>query len=388
MKKTSALALLACTLILSGCASNAATSNTNPTTAADAAATGNATATQEAQDIPTAAVEKAEGPVVPGQCRTDIVSYIPKADGSIEIITADNDLRRIDVSGIVTDYRKLPDAAQNYFLLPTENVILHLYEDRIMLENKANTDLFKLKGDAPKRSIYYSTDASELAIFDTSDGMDRFNVWNTQKGFGGITENERVQDFINRQSPDHNLGFPGIVRALSIGMNGNVAVALDDPAQNKSGLLYKLDTVNEPGRLKILARTNSLVKKILISDDANYVAAVNSSGQLFFTPTNDPGFILFAQKYTDVQDIAFYKKTLIVIGASKLVALDNQNGTSLFEVNAAYNSCVTAGEKLICTSKDLLDIRNPLNGKLIKRYGFKGDTYTLVADDKLEGSCK
>ena len=385
MKKTSVLASLICTLSLVGCASSNATSDQSTETAANAAASSTAA---QASESPAVAAEKSEGPVIPAQCRTDIASFIPKADGSIEVLTADNSLRRIDASTTVTDYRTLPDAAQNYFLLPTENVILHLHDDRIMLENKSNAELFKLKGDAAKRIIYYSTDASELAIFDTSDGMDRFNVWNTQKGFGGITENERIQDFINRQSPNHNLGFPGIVRSVSIGLNGNVAVALDDPAQNKSGLLYKLDTVNEPGRLKILARTNSLVKKVIISDDSNYVAAINTSGQLYFTPTNDPGFILFAQKYTDVQDITFYKKTLIVVGASKLTALDNQNGTPLFEVNATYNNCVNAGEKLICASKDLLDIRNPLNGKLIKRYGFKGDTYTLVADDKIEGSCK
>ena len=165
-------------------------------------------------------------------------------------------------------------------------------------------------------------------------------------------------------------------------------MAIDDPEQNKSGLLYKLDTVNEPGRLKILARTNSLVKKVIISDDAAYVAAFNTSGQLFFTPTDNPGFILFAQKYTDVKDITFYKKTLIVIGASKLTAIDNQNGTSLYEINSTDKRCVTAGEKLICASKDLLDIRNPLNGKLIKRFAFSGESYSLVTDDKLDGTCK
>lgn len=386
MKKT-VLASLICTLLLSGCAATQATSDTTPETAANAAASTENTAAK-AQEKPQAAAEKSEGPVIPAQCRTEIASYIPKADGSIEILTADNDIRRIDASGIVTDYRKLPDSAQNYFLLPTENVILHIHADRIMLENKSNTELFKLKGDAAKKTIYYSNDASELAILDTVDGKERYNVWNTQKGFGGITENERVQDFINRQSPDHNLGFPNIVRAVSLGLNGNIAVAIDDPEQNKSGLLYKLDTVNEPGRLKILARTNSLVKKVIISDDAAYVAAFNTSGQLFFTPTDNPGFILFAQKYTDVKDITFYKKTLIVIGASKLTAIDNQNGTSLYEINSTYNRCVTAGEKLICASKDLLDIRNPLNGKLIKRYAFSGESYSLVTDDKLDGTCK
>lgn len=386
MKKT-VLASLICTLLLSGCAATQATSDTNPETAANASASTENTAAK-AQEKPQAAAEKSEGPVIPAQCRTEIASYIPKADGSIEILTADNDIRRIDASGIVTDYRKLPDSAQNYFLLPTENVILHIHADRIMLENKSNTELFKLKGDAAKKTIYYSNDASELAILDTVDGKERYNVWNTQKGFGGITENERVQDFINRQSPDHNLGFPNIVRAVSLGLNGNIAVAIDDPEQNKSGLLYKLDTVNEPGRLKILARTNSLVKKVIISDDAAYVAAFNTSGQLFFTPTDNPGFILFAQKYTDVKDITFYKKTLIVVGASKLTAIDNQNGTSLYEINSTYNRCVTAGEKLICASKDLLDIRNPLNGKLIKRFAFSGESYSLVTDDKLDGTCK
>ncbi|MBQ8036641.1 MAG: hypothetical protein IJ268_06575 [Proteobacteria bacterium] len=386
MKKT-VLASLICTLLLSGCAATQATSDTNPETAANAAASTENTAAK-AQEKPQAAAEKSEGPVIPAQCRTEIASYIPKADGSIEILTADNDIRRIDASGIVTDYRKLPDSAQNYFLLPTENVILHIHADRIMLENKSNTELFKLKGDAAKKTIYYSNDASELAILDTVDGKERYNVWNTQKGFGGITENERVQDFINRQSPDHNLGFPNIVRAVSLGLNGNIAVAIDDPEQNKSGLLYKLDTVNEPGRLKILARTNSLVKKVIISDDAAYVAAFNTSGQLFFTPTDNPGFILFAQKYTDVKDITFYKKTLIVIGASKLTAIDNQNGTSLYEINSTDKRCVTAGEKLICASKDLLDIRNPLNGKLIKRFAFSGESYSLVTDDKLDGTCK
>ena len=386
MKKT-LLDSLICTLLLSGCAATQATSDTNPETAANASASTENTAAK-AQEKPQAAAEKSEGPVSPAQCRTEIASYIPKADGSIEILTADNDIRRIDASGIVTDYRKLPDSAQNYFLLPTENVILHIHADRIMLENKSNTELFKLKGDAAKKTIYYSNDASELAILDTVDGKERYNVWNTQKGFGGITENERVQDFINRQSPDHNLGFPNIVRAVSLGLNGNIAVAIDDPEQNKSGLLYKLDTVNEPGRLKILARTNSLVKKVIISDDAAYVAAFNTSGQLFFTPTDNPGFILFAQKYTDVKDITFYKKTLIVVGASKLTAIDNQNGTSLYEINSTYNRCVTAGEKLICASKDLLDIRNPLNGKLIKRFAFSGESYSLVTDDKLDGTCK
>ena len=161
MKKT-VLASLICTLLLSGCAATQATSDTNPETAANAAASTENTAAK-AQEKPQAAAEKSEGPVIPAQCRTEIASYIPKADGSIEILTADNDIRRIDASGIVTDYRKLPDSAQNYFLLPTENVILHIHADRIMLENKSNTELFKLKGDAAKkRSITAMTHQNSL----------------------------------------------------------------------------------------------------------------------------------------------------------------------------------------------------------------------------------
>lgn len=376
-----------CAAGLMGCASSSPAGGTQAVTVADGVTTEASEGTSDnaagaasvSGDTASAALDIAQN------CRTSIQHFIRKTDGSLEILTEDGVLRNVDVAGNVKVVSKLSDSASNYQLLPTQNVILHYHPDRIMLENTSGQELFKLAGDPAKRQVYYSNDAQELAILNTNG---KFNVWNAEKGFGGIEMNERVQDFINRQSPDHQLGFPGDVRALGMGKNGFIAVAMDTPSDGKVGLLYLLDSVNAPGALKNMGRTNTPVKEVMVSASAEYLAAIDEPGQLYFTSTSDKGFIMFAQGYKDVKDITMHGNNPILVRSDKVVGLDYRTGLELFEISGAYDKCDVSAAKLFCAGNGVISIYHANDGRLIQRFGFNGEQYAVLQNGELSGTCK
>lgn len=371
-----------CAAMLMGCASTSNTGATGDATAGAATAGAAAENSTEETDSTAVASQKVD---IAESCRTPVKMFIRKVDGSLEILTDDGVLRSVDSTGAVKVVAKLSDNAANYQLLPTQNVILHYHPDRIMLENSSGQELFKLAGDPAKRQAYFSNDATELAILNTNG---KFNVWNAEKGFGGITMNERVQDFINRQSPDHQLGFPGNVRALGIGKNGYIGVAMDTPEDGKVGLLYLLDSVNAPGKLKNMGRTNTPVKKVMVSSTAEYLAAIDEPGQLYFTSTSNKGFIVFAQAYKDVKDLTMSGNNPIIVRTDKVMALDYRTGIVMYEIAGAYDKCDVSADKLYCSGNGTFSIYQAHDGKLIRRFGFKGDTYSMLENDALSGTCQ
>jgi hypothetical protein len=383
--KSTILACL-CTAMLMGCASTANDKNTHAATAENTTSDSNIenSTTEGSENNVQNAANTAQS-IIPESCRTAVNNFIRKSDGSLEVLTNDGILRSIDNTGAVKVISKLNDNAANYQLLPTLNVHLHYHPDRIMLENTAGQELFKLAGDPTKRQAYYSIDAAELAILNTNG---KFNVWNAEKGFGNIAMNERVQDFINRQSPDHQLGFPGDVRSLCIGKNGYIAVAMDTPSDGKVGLLYLLDSVNAPGQLKNMGRTNTPVKKVMVSATAEYLAAIDEPGQLYFTSTSNKGFVIFAQPYKDVKDLAMSGNNPIIVRPDKVMALDYRTGIALYEIPGNYDKCDVSAEKLYCAGNGIISVFNANDGKHIRSLGFKNDTYTTLENDVISGSCQ
>ena len=368
MKHTTPLAIIA--LLLAGCASSGTPA---PDAAASAApeATGATASTESASgaasDSASAAAATAAAPAdIPDACRTPIASYIHKFDGTVEVATAGT-LFRIDAKGNAAPAQKLSDDAAQYRLLPQSNSIIHLHPDHIGLEDLGGKEIFRLEGDPTAPDIAFNCDATELVI---RMNARKFNVWNTEKGFGAIAANERVQDFVNRQKPDHFLSFPGDVSALSVGIEGHVAIAMDDPASGKTGLLYHLDSVGAPGKLQVIARTNTHVRAITISPNFDSVSAIDENGQLFSAGTDKKGFYGFSKDYAGVTQVVYHGSNPVIVQPDRLTQIDIASGTPIFEIQAAYDACSIVKHSLYCMGNGALDIRDAYTGDLLHRYGF------------------
>ena len=397
---------------LMGCASTSSTGSSSNTaaSASESSSAGEKTSEQK-QNLSSEKVDPADatvidnaGPAIAANCRTEIVDFIQKTDGSVQVLTSDGILHLLDTAGNVKNDQKVNDNANNYILLPTTDVILHFKTDSIMVESTINgTEFFKLAGDPSKKKAYFNTDATELALM-TPTG--NYNVWKTEKGFGGIKLNERVQEFINRQSPDHTLGFPGDVTAIAIGKDNHMAIALNETDTGKIGRLFHYDpcepqivessgssnsvkstkTASRTGVLKNLARANNPLKDVAISPSSNYVAAVDVNGQFYFTGTINPGFMIFSKLYQDVKAVMFDNDMPIMLRNNSILAIDQDSGLIKYQINENYDRCLSVTGKLYCVTAGYFDVRTASNGTLQQRFVFNGDTYGRMSGGMISGN--
>ncbi len=319
------------------------------------------------------------------ECRSDIVEFVRNVDGTIGVLTADKSLFQIGTDGSPAKLRDLPDEARHYTLMPFSNIVIHRTHDSVMVEDVATgLELFKLQGDASIDHVWYSLDFEQLAI-QTADA--RYNVWNTRERFAGVSTGETVQDFMNRQSPDHSLRYPGVVRAMALGKDGNIAVAADDPDSGKVGLIYHLDTVNAPGKLAVQARTNTPITAVAISPSSNYISVIDENGDFYFVNTVDKkGFIAFAKLYQKVHDIAFWGNYPVVLQDNRLAIVDYKNGSVWSEVAERFDKCAVSGDSIYCSGDGYFSVISAQTGKISKRYAFKDGVFAVVDVEKAEVS--
>lgn len=393
MKKMGVLFFAGC--VLCGCASSGGGS-VHADNAATAAAS--ASAAEQAMSETDAAVAKAlEQNAIDASCRSKVVEAVVKVDGKFEVLLEDRSLYQIESGQPPKLLRILSDDAHNYTLLSEADVVIHWHPDRIMLEQvETGTELFKMDGDPANRKIWFSNDSAEISL-KKKDG--RYNVWSTKKGFGGISPAETVQDFINRQSPDHQLGYPGNVTAMSLGVNGNVVVAINYPqdyakdpnAAGKSGLIYHLDTVNAPGKLSVMSRTNSTVKSLAISNNSKYIGAIDTTGQFFFIDMSRKSFVVFGRDYKNVNKIRFAGDDPILVTADSVIILDHLSGAKRFTLNLTYDDCrmdkAASGNELYCYGDGYLDFYDISTNKLLRRLALTANNYTMVEEGQRSGTC-
>lgn len=324
-------------------------------------------ATQTVESAATSSEISAEKVDLPASCKTPIAAFIQKMDATIEVMTESGIVYRIDKDDNVTEVLRVSDAVNRYALVPMVDTILHVFSDRLMLEDMKGRELFRLEGDASNPHIFFSSDASEVAIQASSR---QFNVWKTAKGFGAVASHERVQDFVNRQMADHFLKFPNDVRAMALGSGGHVAVAMDDETAGKKGLLYHLDSVGAPGKLAVLARTNTTVQSMAISPNADSVAAVDDSGQLFVAGTDKKGFYGFSKDYRGVLEVVYHGSNPVVVMADRIVEIDIASGEPRYTLEATPRSCRVYDASIYCLGKEAIDVYRSEDGAWVKRYGF------------------
>ena len=366
-------ALAAMASVSAGCAASGA-SSVSSATGVDASAQGKSGARSAADDD---AGTTAEVLGVKRECRNDIAEFVRNADGTFGVLTVDKFFYHVGAEGTPRKLRDFPDEASNYTLMPFENIVIHRTKGSVMLEDVATgLELFKLQGDASIDRVWFSLDFEELAI-QTVEG--RYNVWNTHDRFGGISTGETVQDFLNRQSPDHSLRYPGVVRALALGKAGNVAVVTDDPESGKVGLIYHLDSVNAPGKLAVQGRTNTPVTSVAISPSSRYIAAIDANGDFYLVNTGEKkGFIAFSKLYKNVHGITFWGDHPVVLQGDRTVIVDDKTGTAWREVSERFDTCMASGEMLYCSGDGYLTVVSAQTGKVSKRYAFRGGAVAVV----------
>lgn len=354
----------------------------------------NAVKSADGKPVAQAAAASEKLPEIVAECRSSVVDYVFDLNGKIQVLTADGNLYGIDND--VQMRGKLKDRAENYVLLPASNVVLHFKSDVVMVESSIQgTEYFKLDADVSHKKAYLSMDGADLGLL-TPRGT--YNVWKVGKDFGELDPKTRVQDFIRRQSPDHQVGFPGDVTALFFGANGHLVLALNETDTGKVGRLFHFDPGNSQfvettstsnaakttkssartGVLKNLVRTNTQVSDVAISASAQYVAAADVDGQFYLAETAVPKFIALETAYNDVKGVLFDGDTPIMVRSEAVTAIDIESKETKFEIPVSYEQCKVMGKSLVCLKDGVLDQRSLTDGHFQKRIVLNDGHYGLI----------
>ena len=376
MKSSFAFIALAAAGLMVGCASGNATGSNASETAAN---TENASVSS-----PKAALEVVKK--ISAECKSPIVQMVTKQDGSHHYLLDDATLWQTDDNGNVKLVKKLEDATDNYKLIPSDGVIIHYTDNKIMLVHiESDTELFRLAGDPKLKTVLFSPNNHEMA---TRDSDNVFNVWNVPKRFSGIQISETVQDFINRQSPDNKLRFSVDAYAASLTNEGRAILAADDPANNKIGLIYFMDDKNAKGTLKAIGRTNSHISHLAIALSGDNIAAVDETGQLFVSSTGeDKGFKIYAKKYNDLINVKFVGEDVLAIAKNKLTRIDIATGAVKWTYDISPKSCYAPNSvKILCSTGNTIEDINGETGTLNRIYFFTSQNYGIIEGGELRGT--
>ncbi len=376
MKSSAVFIALAAAGLMAGCASgNAAGSNSTETAA---------NAENASIPAPKAALEVVKK--ISDECKSPIVQMVTKQDGSHHYLLADATLWQASDDGSVKFIKKLDDSTDNYKLIPSDGVIIHYTNDKIMLVHvESDTELFRLAGDPKLKTVLFSPNNLEMA---TRESDNVFNVWNVPKRFSGIQISETVQDFINRQSPDNKLRFSVDAYAVSLTNEGRVILAADDVANNKIGLIYFMDDKNAKGTLKAIGRTNSHIGHLAIALSGNNIAAVDETGQLYVSSTGeDKGFKIYAKKYNDLINVKFVGEDVLAIAKDKLTRIDIATGAVKWTYDISPKTCYAPNSgKILCSTGNTIEDINGETGALNRVYFFTSQNYGVVEGGELKGS--
>ena len=375
-----ALVLAAAGCLMMGCAS------TSNSTAADTTNTA-AEVVDPAQEAAaaTAAMIQADKSIDPA-CKKTIVQMVTKQNGAHHYLLDDASLWEINDSGEARMIKKLPDAADTYKLIPSDDVIIHYTGDKIMLTHiETNTELFRLAGDASMKTVMFTPNNLEMA---TRDSGNVFNVWNVPKRFSGIQISETVQDFINRQSPDRKLKFSVDAYAVSLTNEGRAILASDDAANNKIGLIYFMDDKNAKGTLKATGRANAHITHLAIALSGNNVAAVDENGKLYVSSTGeDKGFKVYARNYTNMKNVKFVGEDVLAIENDKLTRIDIASGMVKWSMPDVVKTCYApSSDRILCVTDDVVHEIDGNTGKIDRIVFFNSDKFGYIHDGKLYGT--
>jgi dipeptidyl aminopeptidase/acylaminoacyl peptidase len=363
------------TSFIAGCASGSATSPSAPETAANAE-------TASVQSPKAVASTKK----ISDECKSQIVQMVTKQDGSHQYLLADATLWQTDGNDSAKLIKKLPDSADNYKLIPSDDVIIHYTNDKIMIVHiETGTELFRLAGDPKLKNVLFSPDNQEMA---TQDSANVFNIWNVPKRFSGIKLTETVQDFINRQSPDARMKFSVDPYAVSLTNEGKAVLATDDAATQKTGLIYFMDDKNAKGSLKAIGRTNVHIAHLAIALSGNNIAAVDENGQLYVSSTGeDKGFKIFARNFNNLINAKFVGEDVLAIDKDKLTRIDIATGNVKWIYKTSPKSCYApSSEIILCTTGDTIEEIDGNGGTLKRVYFFTSSEYGIIEADTLKGT--
>ncbi len=381
MKKLMGLYCVAMAGMILGCASSGQKTESTET-AADAAAKTEQTAESAASDAPKMAQ-------IAPECRKKIVKMVTKQEGGQQYLLDDGTLWQVMPDASVKLVKKLPDGVDNYALIPSTDVIIHYYPDKIMLEHvETGTEFFKLKGEPSLKGVMFTPDNNEMGILDKDSTI---NIWNVPDKFSGINIAERVQDFMNRQSPDYKLRFSTNPYLISLAGHGKAVMASDDQENNKIGLIYLMDEENNKGVLKAIARTNVHIAHLAISLSGRTVAATDVNQQLYVSSTGeDKGFKVYGTGYKDAKNVKFVGENVLVIGADKLTLVDVANGMQLWTHDVKAISCYAPSkDKVLCNTGDTIEEINGNDGKLVRTLFFNDKNWgELKKDNALGGTAE
>ena len=375
MKLSTVFLTLATAGLVIGCASQTATNSNSTETAANPGHS--AVESPKSADI---------NKKISDECKSPIVQMVTKQNGSHQYLLADATLWQTDDNGSAKLIKKLQDNTDNYKLIPSDDVIIHYTDDKIMLVHiDSDTDLFRLAGDAKRKNVLFSPNNLEMA---TQDSDNVFNIWNVPKRFSGIQITETVQDFINRQSPDTKMKFSVDAYAVSLTNEGKAILATDDAQNNKIGLIYFMDDKNAKGTLKAIGRTNVHIAHLAISLSGNNIAAVDETGQLYVSSTGeDKGFKIYAKKYNDLINVKFVGEDVLAIAKNKITRIDIATGNAKWTYETSPKTCYAPdSQKILCSTGNTIEDINGDTGTLNRVFFFTSTEYGLVEGGELKGT--
>lgn len=301
-------------------------------------------------------------------CAQILHAFTVKSNGSLEVLSSDGQIYNLNGGKTAKETSKLNGPVEDYVLMPTKGLILHFLSDKVMLEKiETGQELLKLEADPMAKTVHFSSDQSLMALRAPNG---KYKLWNIHSQFENISPTETIETFMNRQRAEHQMGFPEQVSALHLGNKSSAAVAIDDLATQRLGLIYYMNEQKEPGKLKVLARSNTTITSIALSGNEAYVAALDNAGQFYFAQTDEKEFRLFARAYTNVKAIGFVDNDPFVIQASSLERISSTQGNSMWKTEVTLHECQSANAKLYCRSDAEILVINPDDGKILERHHF------------------
>jgi hypothetical protein len=200
-------------------------------------------------------------------------------------------------------------------------------------------------------------------------------MWDVKEQLTGFKEGEKLEDFLNRQEPKHQIEMDSKIRHVALTADGRMAVAVDDGS--KKGTLYVGD-IAKLDQLTFLGRTNVDIANISLSPDAQYLAVANQDQTLRVVSTSKQGFLPWIPDIKTSRVAWTPRNDLAVIDdKGQVKVFDRGDGRALWTAVGPFSQCVPAKNWFACTDGRSIQLFNPENGRDYVRLATWGELYLI-----------
>ena len=173
------------------------------------------------------------------------------------------------------------------------------------------------------------------------------NIWDLGSQLGDLSKSATVDEYINRQMPDHEMGFPGVIKAMGVGHSQEIAVAVDN--EGKQGFIYYWNGRVNRDLLRLIGRADAEIVSVSLSEGGQHLSATGRSGGLWVGKSGEKGFFGWARIFQDVEWTGWTGEELLVKRKNGELRLISAEGERRWLVKGTdYTHCRGIEGKVYC----------------------------------------